>query len=266
MKNAIVTHNVVCMRSEPREGSSLESQAMMGDLVSVAEEVGDYARIRTADGYDGWSERCHLSEAPVENADTGGMLMVTSLLAAVYSEPKAEVIHHTLLSAGTYVHMDGAPHGAFQPVRLPDGMTGFIESAQLSPAPVRPNACGVARMALGFVGVPYLWGGTTGFGIDCSGLIQRAYQMCGFVLPRDAYLQAAWDGMEAVEPGDILSGDLLYFLGERDPRNRGITHVGMALGEGKMVHATGVPGVVVARHDVPPYASQLRCVRRPVAR
>ena len=89
-------------------------------------------------------------------------------------------------------------------------------------------------------------GGTTPFGFDCSGFVQRVYAAVGVSLPRDAYQQAACRlGRRLPEGAPLLAGDLVFFLGARDPRNRGITHVGMMIDPVRMIHAHGQKGVTI---------------------
>jgi hypothetical protein len=105
------------------------------------------------------------------------------------------------------------------------------------------DLCAIARQ---FLGTPYLWGGTTPFGFDCSGFVQRVYSTCGIQLPRDAYLQVRCALGAALPEGALLAaGDLVFFCGARDPRHRGITHVGMMLDDARMIHASGNCGVTI---------------------
>jgi cell wall-associated NlpC family hydrolase len=104
----------------------------------------------------------------------------------------------------------------------------------------------MAALARRFVGTPYLWGGTTPFGFDCSGFVQRLYSLCGVTLPRDAYMQAESPLGSRVPEGELLqAGDLVFFCGRDDPRGRGITHVGMMLDEKEVIHAYSRDGVIV---------------------
>jgi cell wall-associated NlpC family hydrolase len=120
----------------------------------------------------------------------------------------------------------------------------------------------VRRIALTFVGVPYLWGGRTPFGMDCSGFTQRVHALCGIALPRDACQQAAFPGSRLLGEEPTRAGDLLFFAGDRDPRGRGITHVGMVLDHPLFIHASGSAGVAVSSLEEGPYRRQLRSTTR----
>ncbi len=102
-----------------------------------------------------------------------------------------------------------------------------------------------ARVALRFIGTPYLWGGNSSFGLDCSGLVQMSYRLSGVQLLRDADLQWRDRRFERREEGialveaDLGSGDLVVFSSTGNDPARKATHIGIALGDGRFVHASG---------------------------
>ncbi len=132
----------------------------------------------------------------------------------------------------------------WQRIHLPDGRTGWAQTADLHPPVGKAGRHAISRTtgraaeivatALRFVGLPYLWGGITTFGLDCSGLVQLAHRAVGVVLPRDADLQWADRRLSPVPPGSIRPGDLVFF----GPRRGTITHVGIAIGRRAFVNAT----------------------------
>ena len=90
----------------------------------------------------------------------------------------------------------------------------------------------------------------------------RVYWLCGVAIPRDAYQQAAWDGFMEVAPEELRAGDLVFFAGDDDPKNRKITHVGIALADGRFIHASGKAGVTITPLEESPYDRQFHCARR----
>lgn len=268
---SVIIHNVAPMRSEPRQVAEQVSQAIMGDYAYVLEESGDYALIRTLDRYEGWILREHVRPCPTgisarNHFDPGiveSALQVCVPFANVFGCAGRPISaeHLTILVYGTFVKGAGRSAKGATLIHLANGERGFVRSAELeNPTKGREFSgdalCAQARQ---FLGTPYLWGGTTPFGFDCSGFVQRIYAMFGVMLPRDAYLQAVSPLGARVEESDPLRpGDLVFFCDDLDKRDRGITHVGLALGEGEFIHSSGKQGVAVTPLDEPRYAREYR--------
>ncbi|MBM3494460.1 MAG: NlpC/P60 family protein, partial [Armatimonadetes bacterium] len=161
------------------------------------------------------------------------------------------------------------PHGAFRPIHFPRRGIAYVRTAAITDLPddgfrchrsekLRLHRAAVLHDARRLVGVPYLWGGRTPFGIDCSGFTQLVFRLSGVALPRDAYQQADWPGLAPVSESDIAPGDLVFFGGDLDPRGRGITHVGIALEPPLFIHSAGGIGVTISSLLNEPYARNLR--------
>jgi cell wall-associated NlpC family hydrolase len=119
-------------------------------------------------------------------------------------------------------------------VLLVDRRTAWIQRGDVGfdDAPLSVDA--LAGFSKRFLGLPYLWGGTSTFGFDCSGFVQMLYRRMGVMLPRDAQPQADWKGLAPVRRADLRPGDLLYF-GQSPSK---ITHTGMYIGGGEFIDAT----------------------------
>lgn len=263
---AVVTHNVTAMRSEPRDRAEQVSQVLFGETVRLLQDEGDFTEVNSPDGYQGWVLRRHLSilETGERYPAVGRAAMIAPLFLPLFREPSGQSSRITLLTLGTAVELgQGRAEEVYYPINLPGGGTGYIEGAALIVPrypPLDQLGPNLAVVAKGMVGVPYLWGGRTPFGLDCSGFVQRVYWLCGHTIPRDAYMQAASPLFAPVEKDDVQPGDLVFFQGE-DPRGRGVTHVGIALGDGTFIHASGELGVAVTPLYTPPYDSQYRFAR-----
>jgi cell wall-associated NlpC family hydrolase len=139
---------------------------------------------------------------------------------------------------GTLVRAEAASRRGWRAVQFCDGREGFAKSRHIEPLPrsrriVRER---LAATAMRFMGIPYLWGGTTPKGFDCSGLIQRVFRLHGLVIPRDSDLQARYGRRKnAGETDELRTGDLLFF-GKNEQQ---ISHVAMYLSDSLFLHAYG---------------------------
>jgi gamma-D-glutamyl-L-lysine dipeptidyl-peptidase len=219
-----------------------ETQLLLGEPVVVRGERDGWSEVvapwqrstRRPDGYPGWVRSAHLG-APVRPGD-GPIARVVSRTAACGTD-RGE---HQELSVGTALHVDAVKDETVT-VRLPDERAGTIPLSSVRMA--GPDSAGTVHDALAvarsFVGVRYLWGGTSIWGVDCSGLVHLSWRSQGVLLPRDAHEQADSPLVEDVPLDDVRPGDLYFFArpGER------IYHVGFVTrpvpesGERWMLHA-----------------------------
>ncbi|MDW8131876.1 MAG: C40 family peptidase, partial [Bryobacterales bacterium] len=152
------------------------------------------------------------------------------------------------------------PGGRWLQVRLADGGQAWVQRGDLrfdfKPATVEE----VVAFARRFLGLPYLWGGTSAYGYDCSGFVQMLCRRRGVIIPRDAHPQCHWEGMVPVGREEIRPGDLLYFGKSLEK----ITHTGMYLGQGEFINATTYqqPVVRVDRLDDPHWQKLFVAARR----
>jgi cell wall-associated NlpC family hydrolase len=152
--------------------------------------------------------------------------------------------------------------GWVRAAHLGTGDAGELSAAVLLPDGASVEGDGGAALvatARSFLGLDYLWAGFTGYGVDCSGLVSLTYRSHGVLIPRDAHDQAV--AGEPVELDALCGGDLVFF-GENDGRGP-IHHVGMAVGDGTMLHSprTGRQ-VEICPLNMPGYAEELCAARR----
>lgn len=217
------------MRAEPRHGSEMVNQLLFGDRVEVQEiNENDWARIRCEwDGYEGWCKAGQLAmiskkeyRKEVKHITYGGKIMFEE------DEMWLPVGCDLFGIKGGKVHMC-AKDGKYKGKRL------AVKDLVLTPATL-------LEAAMQYMNAPYLWGGRSVAGIDCSGLTQMAFKMCGRVIPRDA-------GEQALEGEDVdflqhaQPGDLAFF----DNEDGKITHVGILTDTDHIIHATDTIGRVI---------------------
>lgn len=240
---ATVRSPIAPMHAEPRIASQMISQQVAGHVVDALEEEGDWVRARGADGYDGWMHSGFLARAPQDSARQS-------------RQP-------TRISLGCVTRTPAGDRRALplRAVLSPDEVVksgDVVEATQLADKfPLDPVA--ITRSAQEFfAGTSYLWGGVTPWGADCSGIVQTVFALHGMQLPRDAWQQAERGEDAGRDVGELKTADLLFFSDRPDKR---ITHVGIALGERRMVHlALGRGGYAIERLDnrADPYVDKLR--------
>jgi hypothetical protein len=255
---ATVGRGLANLRRAPENGSELLAQGLFGEPIELLKPDAEkeWWFVRIADGYLGWMQAsllyvCDRAEAQAYRASADALVVAEQAMA-----------YSTLLVSG-----GDEPHGV-RALRLPFGAPVRVAERRMGMARVnwegepplwvleedllpmsrrpRPDASGMAYTLdlMGrFIGVPYLWGGETPFGYDCSGFAQTAMEFMGISVPRDADLQ--FMAGQAVE-GEPQPGDLLFFsnnvttgLHAVTPRQASITHVAISLGGDELIHAAG---------------------------
>jgi gamma-D-glutamyl-L-lysine dipeptidyl-peptidase len=261
---AVISAPVANMYSRADANADVVSQAIYGSDVQIVGRRGGWVRIRTADSYTGWVVAASvLRHPPYAQA----WVQVESLFANVYRE--ADVTkHRPLLTLPFEARLEVLP--ARQPVRaedprwlrvrLPGGRRAWIQRGDVTADPKPRTVAEVIEFSRRFLGLPYLWGGTSTYGYDCSGFTQMLCRRRGLVIPRDASQQAAWTGAVPVTRGQLRPGDLLYFGASADK----ITHTGMYIGNGEFIDATPWerPVVQIDRLDDPHWALLFVAARR----
>ena len=274
------THIVVVavenMYSAASDQSDVVSQAIYGSNVALLTARGEWSRIQTADGYKGWvpSRHLRLIQNGAGYATSGEVVQVESLFANVYREP--DITRHKPVitvpfetrlqviadenKSNSKTAARKVSHDGWLPVRLPDKSSAWIQSGDIVPDPKPLSIPESIELAKRFLGIPYLWGGTSSFGYDCSGFTQMLIRSRGIIMPRDADKQAAWTGLIPVDRKDLQPGDLLFF--GASPKN--ITHTGMYIGDGQFIHdtTTGHPVVQISHLDDQPWTRLLVASRR----
>lgn len=211
----------VYIRTAPKFDAPIATEALSGELAMVYEIKDGWAWLQLRDdGYVGYTTIDGLSAVVEENSHR-----ISARLTYLYPAPDMKRPPITKMSFSSTVAVVSRPEGRFW--ELSRG--GFVFSDHL--VGIRERAKDYVRVAERFVGVPYLWGGKTTLGIDCSGLVQIAMQAAGGRCPRDSDMQRE-DVGEVVALGDLDSiqrGDLLFWQG----------HVAIAQSGDWMVHASG---------------------------
>ncbi|HSW50075.1 MAG TPA: SH3 domain-containing C40 family peptidase [Bryobacteraceae bacterium] len=259
---AVVTRPVANMHSSPSEKADVVSQAILGSRVEVLERRAGWMKIRTQDQYTGWAASAQLSKG--NDAPRGRIVTVESLFANLYREPdvakQAPLITVPFEARLEVVSEPAGEDRRWIEVRLPDGSRAWVQRGDVAFDPPPLDIPGMIALARRFLGLPYLWGGTSSFGYDCSGFTQMLLRRRGVAIPRDAGPQMRWEGFVPVEKAALKPGDLVFF----GPSSEKVTHTGMYIGEGEFINATTWlrPVVQIGRLDDPHWSSLLAGCRR----
>ena len=236
--HAVVTLPALDLRTRPAHPAELGSQLLLGEVVRVlaADRTKQWFRVcNEADGYEGWVRGWGLARCTRARAGrwlAAAQTLVLAPIALARTEPGHGAALSPLFFGGRLIA--GRRRGMHRPIELPDGRRGWVEADALRPAASAPPEP-MARIR-SLLGTPYLWGGRTPAGYDCSAFVQQVLLEQGMALPRDAHEQSL--ACRALLEGEAeCFGDLAFFSARRSAR---MGHVGLALGGGGFVHARGV--------------------------
>ncbi|MDD6319968.1 MAG: C40 family peptidase [Oscillospiraceae bacterium] len=239
---AIINVPICPVQSAP-EATNLVDEVLFGMVVEITGPARDgWVPMRTHYRYEGYVPESALVTDPalVEQWQASSRRIVRHRhFADVLAEPRVQGAFVAKgLPLGARLAVTGpADENGWQPVRLPDGRTGFTCASFLDTLWETPCAQGPAlRRALTdaarfFAGTQYRWGGKTPQGVDCSGLCSMSYMLCGINIYRDASIEPGFP-IHRIHLSEMREGDLLYFPG----------HIAMYLGDGEYIHSTGHKG------------------------
>jgi cell wall-associated NlpC family hydrolase len=227
------------------------SQVLFGEKYRIIDQVGSWIKIETVfDSYTGWIDTDH-AEHSRESEESEGLVLNRSLLC--FRNNKTRLI----LEAGCEILNPDFDNKSFR-----IGQNTYTTSPDFSKQYISCNE-GIPDTALKFINSPYIWGGRIPSGIDCSGFTQLVYKIHGKALPRDSWKQSeAGTNVDFID--DSMPGDLVFFDNERGR----ITHVGMILSRGLVIHASGRVRIDSIDHqgifkpEKKGYSHKLRLIKR----
>ncbi len=245
---ALVTISVANIRSQPKHSAELATQALMGTPLNVLKQDGSWYLVQTPDRYISWVDAAGIQLMDKNTLDTWlekPKLVCTEMISYVYENQLFENLVSDL-TAGNVVELLSESDGDYQ-VQLPDGRSGFVSKTDAIPYEIWKNTRNtndenLIRTAKNMMGTPYLWGGTSPKGVDCSGFTKTIYFLNGTVIPRDASQQVL-EGQEVDKDKNwenLEIGDLLFFgVPATEERKERVVHVGMWIGNNSFIHSRG---------------------------
>lgn len=247
----IVRVSVANVRGKPAHGAEMVTQTLLGWPVRILKEQSGWFLVHTEpDGYLGWIEDLQLTRVTADERrewEGPSRVIAVSPYAVMREAPAANADPVADLVIGAILRATGGS-GDWTHVLMPDGRRGFVrasdvedyESWKASRAPV---AASIERTARQFMGVPYLWGGTSAKGFDCSGFAKTVFRLNGIELPRDTDQQAQVGTAVPITQdfAQLRKGDLLFFgTAATADRPERISHVGIYLADGEFIHESGL--------------------------
>ena len=248
---ALVNNSVANIRSSPKHSAELATQAILGTGLKVLKIEGDFYRVRTPDQYISWVDHGGvqlMTQLEYDSWSTAPKVIYLKTFGHVYDSKDNELQTQGDLVLGSLLKLTGKDEKYFE-VAYPDGRIGYVRRDEaevyldwldeLNPSPNR-----LELYARSLLGSPYLWGGTSSKGMDCSGFTKTAFRMNGLIIPRDASQQimAGKDVDPELSFESLTKGDLMFF-GKKatDSTRQRVTHVAIWLGNdrGEFIHSSG---------------------------
>ncbi|MDO6516133.1 C40 family peptidase [Zobellia uliginosa] len=244
---AVVNISVANLRSKPKHSAELATQATLGTPVKVFKKDDDWYYIQTPDKYLSWVDAggiVLMDKSQAENWKNKDKLIYTETAGYSYQDTE-EGQRVSDLVAGDILEMIGETEEFFE-VKYPDGRKAFVSKEESEPyeswlEKLDPSQESLVATSKTLMGVPYLWGGTSTKGMDCSGFTKTIFFLNGMIIPRDASQQVhTGKAVDSVKNFDNLQkGDLLFF-GKKatDSSPEKVVHVGMWIGNNEFIHAS----------------------------
>ena len=244
----VIYNSVANMHSKPTHKSDMVSQVLLGMPVRLLDISGDWLRIQAPEGYIGWISG---SAQPLKHKELKDYLakpkiIITCQYAKSYSKADVESQSVSDIVIGNIFTLDGEKDN-FYSVTYPNGRVAYVEKQNAQEVAnwfneIELTGESILKTAKQLMGVPYVWGGTSSKGLDCSGFTKTVYWMHGIIIPRDAS-QQVFCGVEVDNKGDfrnVKKGDFVFF-GEKasveNPKEK-VLHVGIYIGNRQFIHAS----------------------------
>ncbi|MDT0650917.1 C40 family peptidase [Autumnicola edwardsiae] len=263
MKHGVIKISVANLRGEAAHSSELVTQATLGTPVKVYKKEDNWYLIQTPDDYLSWVDGGGVqvfSDEEFKDWKSSEKLIYLQPFGNSYAEADENSGVVSDLVAGAILELSGEENGYFE-VEYPDGRTAFIQQNEAKKymewlQELDPEGDDLIATSKKLMGLPYLWGGTSAKGVDCSGYTKTIFFLNGMVIPRDASQQVHTgkliDSTRNFEK--LIPGDLLFFgRPATDSTSERVVHVGMWIGNNEFIHSSGSVHVSSVAKEAPNY-------------
>lgn len=248
-KYGVVTISVADMRVNSDFDYEMATQSLLGTPIDVLQKRGSWSRVRTPDGYISWVQNISFAEMDGKQFNewiTAKKIIFTDYTGFSYQATDTKSQHVSDLVSGNILKYEGDA-GKYYSVSYPDGRKAYVLKEQAAIynnwlSSLQLSEQSIVDRAKTYMGIPYVWGGTSVKGMDCSGFTKTVLFMHGVILMRDASQQVNTGTPVDISQGydNLKVGDLLFF-GKKavDGKKERIRHVAFYLGNNKFIHASG---------------------------
>lgn len=245
----IINLSVANFRVNPSHTAEMATQGLLGHPVKIYKKMKGYFLAQTEDKYVSWVDDDGIElmdEAEINSWNSSDKIIFTSNFGTCFSESSINSTPISDLVKGDILKKI-SNEGEFIKVQFPDKRIAYVLSSEAETydkwvSDLSTDNKSVVTTAFKFMGFPYLWGGTSTKGMDCSGFTKTVYFNNGYILPRDASQQVNSGDPVDISKGfeNLLPGDLLFFGSKADgTRKERVTHVAIYIGNNDFIHSSG---------------------------
>ncbi|MCK5134663.1 MAG: C40 family peptidase [Bacteroidales bacterium] len=246
--SGLINNSVANLRSGPRHSAEIVTQVLLGTPIRVLKRENDWYLVQTPNQYLGWVDAPALERvdgSELTDFKRSEKIVYNEQYGFSYAEPNDNSQPVSDLVIGCILPVTSSVPGFYE-VQYPDSRVAWVKKVEVISTGevfnITMDEKDLVETARKFMGIPFLWGGTSSKAIDCSGFTSTVYFMNGILLQRDASQQTRY-GKEittSYESKNLVPGDLLFF-GRRasDSLPERVTHVAMYIGDTEFIHASG---------------------------